>query len=82
MVKSCMMMERLESPPPEKMFKMPKNWLLDKNRSSATVSIPGIGIAESNLNIISAKKTNRTLLRKPASVQINFILFQKFCMCF
>src|SRR3989338_7724821 len=75
-------MERLESPPPEKIFKIPKNWLLARKRLSSKVSIPGIGIAESSLKTTKAKSTNKTLFRKPTSVQINFILFQKFCICY
>src|SRR3989344_7094409 len=56
MVKTCIMIEevmygpapsitieRLESPPPEKIFKRPKNWLLEKKAASAFLSTPGIG---------------------------------------
>src|SRR3990167_500304 len=75
-----MMMERLESPPPEKIFKMPKNWLLERNRFKARVSIPGIGIAASKRKTANAKRTKRTLLRKVLSVQTNLTLFQKFCI--
>ena len=71
-----MIIDKLESPPPENIFKMPKNWLLARNRLSSTVSMPGIGIAASNLNTIKAAKTNKTLFLKILSVQINFILLQ------
>ena len=72
------MIERLESPPPENIFKIPKNWLLVRKRLSSTVSIPGIGIAESNLKSTKAKSTKKTLFRRMVSVQINFILLKKF----
>src|SRR3989344_3410973 len=75
-----MMMERLESPPPANIFRMPKNWLLERKRESSGVLIPGIGMAESKRKTIRAKNTNSTLLRRFVSVQINFILFQKFCI--
>ncbi len=77
-----MIMERLESPPPEKMFKIPKNWLLERKRESANVSMPGIGIAESNLKMTNEKITKSTLFRKTVSVQISFILFKKFSIVF
>src|SRR3989338_9152533 len=75
-----MIMERFESPPPENIFRMPKNWLLERKRLSARVSMPGIGIAESNLKTISDKNTNKTLFRRVVSVQTNFVLFKKFCI--
>src|ERR1035437_1075358 len=77
-----MIMERVVSPPPENIFKIPKNWLLERNLLSSIVSTPGMGIEASNLKITKAKSTNKTLLRKVVSVQINFILFQKFCIFF
>src|SRR3989344_6579389 len=75
-----MIMDRLESPPPANMFRIPKNWLLERNRASSGVLMPGMGTAESSRKIIRANKTNSTLLRRFVSVQINFILFQKFCI--
>ena len=77
-----MIIERLESPPPEKIFKIPKNWLLERNLDKATVSMPGIGIAERSLKTTRATKTNNTLFRNTLSVQINFILFQNDCIVF
>jgi len=73
-----MIMDKLDNPPPEKILSMPKNWLLDRNLSRAVASMLGIGIADNNLNIIKASNTKITLLRKVASIQINFILLQKF----
>ncbi len=70
--------DRLDSPPPEKTFKIPKNWLLDKKPARAGAFTPGIGIAAKILKTINAKSTNRILFRKVRSVQINFTLCQKF----
>ena len=56
-----MIMERLVNPPPEKMFKMPKNWLLERNLFSSTVSIPGIGIAAKTKTNSSFKLSKRWL---------------------
>src|SRR3989344_7569237 len=93
MVRSCMMielvmygptpsiiMERLESPPPEKIFNIQKNWLPARNLLSSTASIPGIGIAERSRKTTSEKSTKMTLRRRDMSVQINFIFAKKFCI--
>src|SRR3989338_7344032 len=77
-----MMIERFESPPPEKMFRMPKNWLLERKRLSSRVSMPGMGMAARTRKTTKAKSTKRILLRRDMSVQISFILFQKFCIDF
>nr|AKQ05747.1 hypothetical protein [uncultured Parcubacteria bacterium Rifle_16ft_4_minimus_31020] len=77
-----MIIDKLESPPPENIFKMPKNWLLDRKRLSSSVSMLGIGIVESSLNIINEKSTKRTLFLRVVSVQTNFSLFKKFCIYF
>src|SRR3990167_6659388 len=55
---------------------------LERKRFSSNVSMPGIGIAESNLKTTKAKNTNKTLFRRIVSVQISFILFQKFCIIY
>jgi hypothetical protein len=74
--------ERLESPPPEKIFSIPKNWLFERNLLSARVSIPGIGIAASNRNRIREPRTKSTFFLKDESFQTNFILLQKFPIYF
>ena len=77
-----MMIERLDKPPPEKIFKMPKNWLFDRNCESLTGSMPGIGIAAKTRKMIRAPKTKRILFRRLLSSQIILILFQIFCILF
>src|SRR5258708_6623818 len=75
-----MMMDKLDNPPPENIFRMPKNWLLVRNLARAVLSMPGIGIEERSLKTISAKKTNSTFFLRDASVHISFILLKKFCI--
>jgi hypothetical protein len=70
--------ERFDKPPPENMFNIPKNWLFERNLFNATVSIPGIGIAERNLKSIKEKSTKSILFLRDFSVKANFILFKKF----
>ena len=93
MVKSWMMMEavingptpnmtieRLESPPPENMFRKPKNWLDESNLAKLVGSTPGIGIAANRRKITRAATVKPILLRRIGSLRavVNFI--QKFCM--
>ena len=77
-----MMIERFESPPPEKIFKIPKNWLLFKNLERATVSIPGIGIEARSLKTINEPSTNKIRFLKDGSTQINFTFSKNFCILF
>ena len=68
--------DRCESPPPVKILRVPRNWLLLKKASSFILSIPGIGIPASNRNTIRASSTNKTRDLSVLSVNIVFILFQ------
>ena len=59
--------DRLESPPPEKIFRSPKNWFDERNDSSLNVSIPGTGKAASIRKAIKAPRVKRIRLRSVAS---------------
>ena len=89
MVKSCMMIEevmygptpsimidKVESPPPENIFRTPRNWLLFMNEDNLKASIPGIGIAERSLKTRRAARTNNTRDLKDLSVNIILILLK------
>lgn len=70
-----MIIEKEESPPPEKIFKKPRKLLLDKATAKAPLSTPGIGIEERNLTIANIKTTKSILFLKTLSCQILFRVF-------
>ena len=94
-VRSCMMIEavmygptpsmtieRFDRPPPEKMFRMPKNWLLARNCWSAPALTPGTGIVA-----ISRKAAKRPIITRMRflsgrSFQIILIFWKKVFMVF
>src|SRR3989344_8400167 len=61
------MIERVEKPPPEKMFKRPRNWLVARYVESAAASMPGIGMAARRRKTMSAPRTKSTRLRSVSS---------------
>ena len=67
--------DRLANPPPEKMLRSPKNWLLLKNSWSTNISTPGIGIEARARNTIRAPNTKRIRLRILSSLIIIFSLW-------
>src|SRR3989338_2392609 len=68
------MIERFEKPPPEKMLRIPRNWLLAKKASSCAALIPGIGIAARKRKTTSAANTKRMRVRKVSSSKTSFTL--------
>src|SRR3989344_1208368 len=73
-------MERLESPPPEKRLRSPKNWLLEKKSSSCAALPPGIGIAAKTRKTMSAPSTNSTRLRSDLSESSSMSFWAKVVM--
>src|SRR5437867_4155528 len=68
------MIERFENPPPEKILRRPKNWLLLRNAASCAALMPGIGIAARNRKTTSAARTNKIRVRSCSSVRTSFTL--------
>src|SRR3989344_5151092 len=62
-----MTMERFESPPPEKIFKRPRNWLLFRKASRRAASIEGMGTVARMRKTRSAPNTNRIRMRSVSS---------------
>ena len=67
-------MDSCSSPPPEKMFKSPKNWLFAKKDARAFLSTPGIGTAASKRKSASApaKKKIRNRISGSLNASLSF----------
>src|SRR3989338_2456579 len=68
-------MERLDKPPPEKMFKKPRIWLELRSWLKRTESMPGIGMLARILKATSPSKTKKIFLRRSGILNICKILF-------
>ena len=66
--------ERFESPPPEKIFKSPKKSLPEINCSKRKVSIPGIGMVAIKRKATNIKRVNKILFLRILSPVINLSL--------
>src|SRR3989344_5115669 len=69
-----MTMERLEKPPPEKILRRPRSWLLLKNASSWRASMPGMGMAARMRKSTSAASIKRRRERRSSSSMTSFTL--------
>ena len=64
--------ENVESPPPENTFNILNNWLPANTPASLAWSTPGIGIAANMRNTTKKNTINSTRLRRFLSVNIDF----------
>ena len=75
-----MTMDRLERPPPEKMFRKPKNWLDESSLARLVASTPGIGMAAKRRKTTRAPTVKPILLRRIGSLKAITSFCPKFCM--
>jgi hypothetical protein len=68
--------DKLVSPPPEKMFRNPKNWLFERNCGSCAGLTPGTGIDVSIRKTIkiARMKTIRKIIVRSVKIDLHFLI--------